>query len=181
MGKNLKAPADHAMNRRDRPLLNHLRQRSTLTGVELRLLARGRPVDQLSRHLSVKPQNPIPNHLKADPADFGYPLRLPPSQISASANKRRVCFASTDTLAGSHSAPPSYSGRSGIGDSMAMLPSFAMMNHIFRSLGIPYVSQNQCRLGESCSNLTTRISPAIFIIKADNVILAEISTGLNLN
>ena len=63
-------PAHHAVNRRDRATLNHLRDNSALGIIELRGLAWRFAVKQPVRTACIEPQHPVPNDLKPDAADL---------------------------------------------------------------------------------------------------------------
>ena len=65
----LEPPAHHAMDRRDRPLLNDLHQRPALAVVELGGFTRRLAVDQAARPFRIEAQDPIADDLKPDAAD----------------------------------------------------------------------------------------------------------------
>jgi hypothetical protein len=56
--------------RQDRAALDHSRDGLALSMIELRGLARRFAVKQPGRTACIEPQHPIPNDLKADPADL---------------------------------------------------------------------------------------------------------------
>ena len=53
----LETPADHAMDRRDRPVLDDLRQRPGLLAAKLRRRTRGLAVNQSVRTIRIETQN----------------------------------------------------------------------------------------------------------------------------
>src|ERR1700722_19167730 len=61
-------PADHAVQRRDRAVLDHRRKRCALLVIEPRRLAGSLAVDQSPRTVRVEPQNPITHNLQRHPA-----------------------------------------------------------------------------------------------------------------
>src|SRR4030088_1827474 len=62
-------PAHHAMDRRDRAVLDHQHNSLALGIIEPRGLAWRFAVKQAVRTACVEPQHPIPDDLKPDPAD----------------------------------------------------------------------------------------------------------------
>lgn len=62
-------PADHAVDGRHRPALDHGRQRRTLLVVEPRRLARRLAVEQAIRTVRVEPHDPVPDDLQCHTAD----------------------------------------------------------------------------------------------------------------
>ncbi len=63
-------PAHHAVDRRDRAALDHLRNSLTLGVIELGWLAWRLAVQETSRPPRVEPQHPVPNDLETDTADL---------------------------------------------------------------------------------------------------------------
>jgi hypothetical protein len=61
-------PADHAVHRRVRAVLDHHRKHCALLVIEPRRLAGSRAVDQSPRTVRVEPQNPITHNLQHHPA-----------------------------------------------------------------------------------------------------------------
>jgi hypothetical protein len=64
-------PAYHAMYRWDRTTLDHAGDGLALGIIELGWMPRRLAIQQTVRPSCVEAQNPIPDNLKADPADFG--------------------------------------------------------------------------------------------------------------
>ena len=65
----LQAPAHHAVDSRDRPALDDLAKRPTLSLRQLRARTWGLAVDQTIGPLGVETQNPVANDLKPNPAE----------------------------------------------------------------------------------------------------------------
>jgi len=63
------APANHAMHRRDRALLNDPMQRGALDFPEKRAAPRRLAVHQPFRTLGIEPKHPVAHRLQPDPAD----------------------------------------------------------------------------------------------------------------
>ncbi len=67
----LAAPADDAVDRRDRAALDDLRQGPTLRVVQLGAVSRRLAIDETTRSAGVEAQNPIAHDLQGDAADPG--------------------------------------------------------------------------------------------------------------
>ena len=63
-------PANHAVDRRDRPLLHDPSEKGPVRIVELGRHARRRDVDETVRPLLVEPDHPVPQRLTIHPADL---------------------------------------------------------------------------------------------------------------
>jgi len=68
-------PANHPVNRRDRPALDNPDKRLALGLVELRRLTRRLAVDKIVRPRRVEPQHPVEDRLQTDTAN---PRRVAP-------------------------------------------------------------------------------------------------------
>jgi hypothetical protein len=72
-------PAHHPVHRWDRTTLNHASDGLALRIIELGRVPRRLAIQQTIRTARVEPQNPIPDDLKSNPADFGRLVRVAPS------------------------------------------------------------------------------------------------------
>lgn len=102
-------PPHHAMNRRDRPALDHLGKRPALGITKDLALAWGLAVQQSSGPRASKRISRSRAICKVTPPIRAASLRLPPSYICASASKGRICGALLDHRTRRQRAAPSRS------------------------------------------------------------------------
>jgi hypothetical protein len=102
-------PAHHAMGGRDWAAIDHLRNGLALNIIELRWLARRLAVKQAGRAPCIKPEHPIPDDLKPDPAVAASVCVAPhrsPQVPEAAAPAGRLLSSSPSPAAAPHQNPP---------------------------------------------------------------------------
>ena len=131
-------PANHAVDRRDRPLLHDPGEKSPVRIIELGRHARRRDIDETVRPLLVEPDHPIPQCLTIHPADLRRvfprgPVKHSRDRQQPSRLRGILCaFRKQANLAGRIVRPHRNCLAHG------KHPPFATLNHAARDLEIPH-------------------------------------------
>ena len=122
-------PAHHPMDRRDRAVLDHLREDAPMRGLEQRRLAGSFPVDQATRPFSVEPDHPVTDDLKTYATELGGRGARAPS-VDRRQRKEPPGLAGIPALAGETAETgASKSARSGMGIDMTNLLGSPLESH----------------------------------------------------
>jgi len=117
----LETPADHAMDRRDRPVLDDLLQRPALLAAKLRRRSRCLAVNQPVRPFRTETQHPVPDNLKTDTADTR-PIRACTAVMNFRQSKKPAALGRiSEALAICRKAGLSKSSRNDIAEPIANL------------------------------------------------------------